>query len=66
MLVWWKLISFRLKMVLISMQDSRTVCAECTRAWQSFWPEPMELIDDVGQMEAYFSLFGDIVSLDAR
>jgi hypothetical protein len=53
-------------MVLISMQDSRTVCAECTRAWQSFWPEPMELIDDVGQMEAYFSLFGDIVSLDAR
>jgi hypothetical protein len=35
-------------------------------AWISFQLHPMELLGDVGQMEAHFSLFGDNVNLDMR
>jgi hypothetical protein len=35
-------------------------------AWKSFSPHPMELLGDMGQMEACFSLFGDNVNLDMR
>jgi hypothetical protein len=48
------------------MQDSCMVCVECTRAWKSFWPQQMELLGDVGQMEACLSLFGDIVNPHAK
>jgi hypothetical protein len=34
-------------------------------AWKSFWAHPKELLDDVGEMEARFSLFGDSANLDA-
>jgi hypothetical protein len=37
-----------------------------TCAWKYFWPHPMELLGDIGQMEAHFGLFGDNVDLDAR
>jgi Fe-S-cluster-containing dehydrogenase component len=52
--------------LLILAQDRCMVCADCARAWKSFWPHPMELVGNVGQMEAHFSLFGDNVNLDAR
>jgi hypothetical protein len=32
----------------------------------SFWAQPLEVLGDVGQMEARFSLFGDNVNLNAR
>jgi hypothetical protein len=62
----WKLVSIHLETVLILAQERCTVYAKCTKAWISFWPHPMELLGDVGQMEACFSLFGDNVNLDAR
>jgi hypothetical protein len=36
------------------------------QAWKSFWPHLMGLLDDLGQIEAHFGLFGDSVNLDAR
>jgi hypothetical protein len=36
------------------------------RAWKSFWAHPMELLGDIGEIEAHFSMFGDSVNLDAR
>jgi hypothetical protein len=36
------------------------------QALKSFWAHPMELLDDVGQVEAHFGTFGDSVKLDAR
>jgi hypothetical protein len=35
-------------------------------AWKYFWPHPMELLGDIGQIEACFDLFGDNVNLDPR
>jgi hypothetical protein len=34
--------------------------------WKSFWAHPMELLGDIGEIEARFSLFRDSVNLDAR
>jgi hypothetical protein len=31
-----------------------------------FWAHPMQLLGDVGEMEARFGPFGDTVNLDAR
>jgi hypothetical protein len=36
------------------------------RAWKSFQAHPMALLGDIGQMEAYFSLFRDNINLDTR
>jgi hypothetical protein len=36
------------------------------RAWKSFWAQPLEVLGDVAQMEARFSMFADSVNLDAR
>jgi hypothetical protein len=66
MWVKWMLVLVHLEIVLISAQDMCTVCADGTRAWKSFWEHLMELLGDVGQMEARFSLFRDNVNLDAR
>jgi hypothetical protein len=35
-------------------------------ALKSFWAHLIVLLRDVGQVEAYFGLFGDSVYLDAR
>jgi hypothetical protein len=35
-------------------------------AQKSFWTHLMVLLGDVGQVEAYFSMFGDSVNLTAR
>jgi hypothetical protein len=37
-----------------------------TSAQKSFWTHLMELLGDVGHMEARLDLFGDSAGLDAR
>ena len=52
---------------LILTQDRCTVCVERTiGSEKSFWMHPMELLGDVGHVEAHFFLFGDSVSVGAR
>ena len=60
------LISVHLEMVLILTQDRSTVCAEHTIGSESFRTHPMELLGDVGQIEACLDPFGDSVNLTAR
>jgi hypothetical protein len=36
------------------------------RALKSFWAHLIELIGDMGQVEARFDTFGDSVNVDAR
>ena len=62
----WKLISVRLEIVLILMQDRCTVCAERTIGSESFWTHPMEVLGDVGHVESHFGPFGDSASVGAR
>jgi hypothetical protein len=62
----WKLASVRLEIVLISTLDSCTVLDEHAIGSKSFWIHQMELLRDVGQMEARLGLFGDNVNLDTR
>jgi hypothetical protein len=57
----WKLVSIRLEIVLILTQDGCTFCAQ-----KSFWTYPMELLGDVGHVEARFGPFGDSANLDDR
>jgi hypothetical protein len=52
--------------VLISTQDSCSVCVGRTIAWKSFWTHPMELLVDVGHVESHFGPFGDMGSVGAR
>jgi hypothetical protein len=61
-----KLVSVHFEIVLISMQDRCTVCADVPWASKSFWGYPIKLAGDVGQVEARFGLFGDSVNLSAR
>jgi hypothetical protein len=60
------IISFRLEIVLNLTQDWCTICAERTKAHKSFWMHPMELLGDEAQVDARYSLFGDLANLDAR
>jgi hypothetical protein len=62
----WKLNSVRLEIVLLSALDRCKVCIECTPAWKSLWTQPMVLLGDVGQVEAYFGPFRDSINLSAR
>jgi hypothetical protein len=55
-----------LEIMLVSVQDRCTVCAECTIAQKSFGMHPMELLDDVRHVESYFGLFIDSVIVGAR
>jgi hypothetical protein len=36
------------------------------QAWKCLWAHPLELLGDVGPLEACFSLFGHCVNLDTR
>jgi hypothetical protein len=65
MYVKWKLILFRLEIVLISVQVRFTVCAECTIGLKPFWTHLMVLQRGVGQVEARFRPFGDCINLNA-
>jgi hypothetical protein len=51
---------------LASVQDRCTVCAEYTMGKEIISAHPMILLVYVGQVEAYFGLFGDSVNLSAR
>ena len=62
----WKLVSVHLEIVSISMQDRRTVCAECTTGMEIILDVLDGTLMDVGHGEARFSSFVDSVSLDAR
>jgi hypothetical protein len=62
----WKLFSVRLETMLISAQDRCTVCADVPYACKLLWAHPIELLGDVGQVEAGFGLSGDSVNLRAR
>ena len=66
MLVLWKLVSVRLEIVLVSVQDRCTVCAERTIGLDIIFNAPMVLLGDEAQMEARFSPCGDSANLDAR
>jgi hypothetical protein len=59
------LISVCLEMMLVSVQDKCTVCAEDTIDLGSFWTYRVVLQGDKAQVEAHFHLFEDSANLDA-
>ena len=62
----WNLVSVRLEIVFVWVQDRFTVCAKRTIGSETFWINPMELLGDVGHVESRFSPFGDSVCMGAR
>jgi hypothetical protein len=60
------LISVRLAMVFLSMQDRCMVCAKRSQVQKLFWTNPRVLLGDKAQLEAYFHPFGDNANLDTR
>ena len=64
--VLWNLVSDRLEIVLVSVQDNCTVCAKRTKGFDIVFNAPMVLLGDEAQVEARFSSFGDVVSAGAR
>ena len=65
-LVLWKLVSVRLEIVLVSVQDRCTVCAKRTIGLDGVINAPMVLLGDEAEVEAHFSPCGDSANLDAR
>ena len=61
-----KLVSVRLEIVLVSVQDICMVCAKRTIGLDIVFDAPMVLLGDEAQVEARFSPFGDSANLDAR
>ena len=66
MLVLCELVSFRLEIVLVSIQDRCTVCSKSTIGLDIVFNAPMVLLGDEAQLEAHFSPRGDSANLDAR
>jgi hypothetical protein len=62
----WKLVSVYPKTVFISAQDRCRFASDVPQGFKSFWSHLMELLGDMGQVEARFSLFGDSVNLGVR
>ena len=62
----WKLVSVRLEIVLVLVQDMCTVCAKRTIGSEIVLHAPKVLLGDEAQVEARFGPFGDIVSISAR
>ena len=62
----WNLVSIRLEVVLVLVQDSCTVCTECTIGSEIVFNAPDELLGDVGHVEPSFNPFGDSASVGAR
>jgi hypothetical protein len=58
----WNLISVCLEIVLLSVQDRRTVCAKRTIGLD--WMHPMVLLGDEAQVEARFGPFGHSANLE--
>ena len=64
-LVLWKLVSVRLEIVLLSVQDRCTICAKRTIGLDNVINAPMVLLGDEIQVEAPFSPCGESANLDA-
>ena len=62
----WNLLSVRLEIVLVSVQDRCTVCAKSTIASEIILDAPDGTPGDKVQVEPWFSLFGGSANLDAR
>ena len=62
----WNLVSVRLEIVLVSVQDRCTFCAKHTIGLDIVFNAPMVLLGDEAQVEAPFSLFVDSANLDTR
>jgi len=64
--VLWNLISDRLEIVLVSVQDRCTVCAKRCIGSDIIFNAPMLLLGYEAQVEATFSPFRDSANLDTR
>ena len=64
--VLWNLVSDRLEIVLVLVEDRCTVCAKRTIGSDIVFNAQMVLLGDGAQVEAPFSPFGDSANLDAR
>ena len=64
--VLWNLISDRLEIVLVLVEDRWTVCAKRTTGSDIVFNALMVLPGDEAQVEAPFSPFGESANLDAR
>jgi hypothetical protein len=53
----WKFVSVCLEIVLVSVHDRCIVCAKRTIGSEIILTHPMEVLGDVGQVEAHFGLF---------
>ena len=62
----WNLVSVRLEIILVSVQDSCTVCTKLTIGSEIVLYAPDGTLGDEAQVEARFGLFGDSANLDAR
>jgi hypothetical protein len=51
--------------MLISASDRCTVCANVPQTRKYFWPHSMELLGDMGEVDAQFGPVGDSANLDA-
>ena len=64
--VLWNLVSDRLEIVLVSVEDRCMVCAKRCIGSDIVFNAPMVLLSEEAQVEAPFSPFGDSANLDAR
>jgi hypothetical protein len=62
----WNLILVHLEIVLVSVQDKCTVCAERSIGSKIILDAPDVTTTDAGHVQPSFGLFGDIVSVTAR
>ena len=62
----WNLVSDRLDIVLVSVEDRCMVCAKRTIGSDIVFNVPMVLLGDEAQVEASLSPFGDSANLDTR
>ena len=64
--VLWNLVSDRLEIVLVSVEDRCTVCAKCCIGLDIVFNATMVLLGDEAQVDAPFSPFRDSANLDTR
>ena len=64
--VLWNLVSDRLEIVLVSVEDRCTVCAKRCIGTDIVFNAPMLVLGDEAQVEATFSPFRDNANLDTR
>ena len=66
MWVLWNLVSDRLEIVLVLVEDRCMVCAKRCIGSDIIFYAPMVLLGHEAQVEATFSPFGDSANLDTR